>query len=126
MDMKRIISALMLGGVILTGCATSNGTEKTDMESQTQTADSSVVYMTNEISPEAILKLYKALGREAKGKVAVKISTGEPGGHNFLSPKLIEPFVKEVNGTIVECCAPPRSTDSRPLPLSTSWMPRVR
>ncbi len=103
MDMKRIISALMLGCVMLTGCATSNGTEKTDMESQTQAADSSVVYMTNEISPEAILKLYKALGREAKGKVAVKISTGEPGGHNFLSPKLIEPFVKEVNGTIVEC-----------------------
>ena len=67
-------------------------------------ADSvATVYMTKEISPEAIMKLYKSLGREATGKVAVKISTGEPGGHNFLNPQLIAPFVKSVNGTIVEC-----------------------
>lgn len=66
-------------------------------------SDSSIVYMTKEISPEAIIKLYNALGRDAHGKVAVKISTGEPGGHNFLNPQLIAPFVKLVDGTIVEC-----------------------
>lgn len=38
-----------------------------------------------------------------KGKVAVKISSGEPGGHNYLNPKLIAPLVQELNGTIVEC-----------------------
>lgn len=65
--------------------------------------DTSIVYMTKEISPDAIIKLYKALGREAHGKVAVKVSTGEPGGHNFLDPQLIAPFVKLVDGTIVEC-----------------------
>ena len=59
--------------------------------------------MTKEISPEALVKIYEALGREADGKVAVKISTGEPGGHNFLQPSLIEPLVKKVGGTIVEC-----------------------
>lgn len=101
--MKRIISALMLGGFILSGCATANSKTDTQTEAGTEIADTSVVYMTREISPEAILKLYKALGREARGKVAVKISTGEPGGHNFLDPKLIAPFVKEVDGTIVEC-----------------------
>ncbi len=101
--MKRIISALMLGGFILSGCATANSKTDTQAEAGTEIADTSVVYMTREISPEAILKLYKALGREARGKVAVKISTGEPGGHNFLDPKLIAPFVKEVDGTIVEC-----------------------
>lgn len=101
--MKRIISALMLGGFILSGCATTNSKTDTQAEAGTEIADTSVVYMTREISPEAILKLYKALGREARGKVAVKISTGEPGGHNFLDPKLIAPFVKEVDGTIVEC-----------------------
>lgn len=37
------------------------------------------VYMTKEISPEALVKIYKALGREATGRVAVKISTGEGG-----------------------------------------------
>ena len=43
------------------------------------------------------------MGREASGKVAVKLSTGEPGGHNFLDPNLIKDFVQKVNGTIVEC-----------------------
>ena len=61
------------------------------------------VFFTREISPEAIIRLYKALGREVKGNVAVKISTGEPGGHNYLKPELIGPFVKLVNGSIVEC-----------------------
>ena len=66
-------------------------------------ADSATVYFTKEISPDAIIRIYKALGREAKGKVAVKISTGEPGGHNFLQPALIGDFVKLVDGTITEC-----------------------
>lgn len=61
------------------------------------------VYMTQEISADNLVKIYEALGREATGKVAVKISTGEPGGHNFLDPKLIEKLVQKVNGTIVEC-----------------------
>ena len=34
------------------------------------------VYLTREISPEALVNIYKALGVEAKGRVAVKISTG--------------------------------------------------
>lgn len=77
-----------------------NAPETTEVNNS---ADSSIVYMTKEISPEAIIKLYKALGREAKGKVAIKISTGEPGGHNFLNPQLIKDFVKLTDGTIVEC-----------------------
>lgn len=62
-----------------------------------------VVYMTKEITPEALVKVYEALGVAPSGKVAVKISTGEPGGHNFLQPSLIEMLVKRVDGTIVEC-----------------------
>lgn len=63
----------------------------------------SKVYFTKEISPEALVRIYKALGREAKGRVAVKISTGEAGGHNYLKPELICNLVNEVGGTIVEC-----------------------
>lgn len=63
----------------------------------------SKVYFTKEISPEALVRIYKALGREAKGRVAVKISTGEAGGHNYLKPELIRNLVNEVGGTIVEC-----------------------
>ena len=61
------------------------------------------VYFTEEITPEALQRIYHALGVSLKGKVAVKISTGEPGGHNFLQPALIAPLVKELSGTIVEC-----------------------
>ncbi len=62
-----------------------------------------VVYFTSEISPEALVRIYHALGKEATGRVAVKISTGESGGHNYLKPTLIRDLVREVNGTIVEC-----------------------
>ncbi|MBR1666691.1 MAG: DUF362 domain-containing protein [Bacteroidaceae bacterium] len=63
----------------------------------------SKVYMTQDISPKSLVKIYKALGREATGRVAVKISTGEAGNPNYLKPELIKDLVKEVNGTIVEC-----------------------
>ena len=66
-------------------------------------AAQSKVYFTREITPEALVRIYKALGKEAKGRVAVKISTGESGGHNYLKPELIGRLVKEVDGTIVEC-----------------------
>lgn len=61
------------------------------------------VYWYKTISSENLIKIYEALGREASGKVAVKLSTGEPGGHNFLQPALIKDLVQKVNGTIVEC-----------------------
>lgn len=61
------------------------------------------VYYIKDITPENLVKIYEALGKPATGKVAVKISTEEPGGHNFLNPKLIAPLVKKVDGRIVEC-----------------------
>ena len=63
----------------------------------------STVYLTREITPESLVKIYKALGVEAKGRVAVKISTGEGSNPNYLKPELIKDLVLEVNGTIVEC-----------------------
>jgi uncharacterized Fe-S center protein len=60
------------------------------------------VYMTMDISPEGLIEIYEALGRKVSGKVAVKISTGEPGGHHFLSPDLIKDLVQSLDGTIVE------------------------
>lgn len=66
--------------------------------------EKSIVYFTKDISEESLIKIYDALKTELKGKVAIKISTGEPGGHNFLDPKLIKGLVNKLNGTIVECC----------------------
>lgn len=64
----------------------------------------SKVYFIKEITPESLVKIYKALGVEATGRVAVKISTGEGGNNHYLKPTLIRGLVDEVNGTIVECC----------------------
>jgi uncharacterized Fe-S center protein len=62
-----------------------------------------VVYMTKDISPEGLIRIYEALGRQAAGKVGIKVHMGEPGGHNYLSPDLIKDFVLSVNGTFVDC-----------------------
>ena len=65
--------------------------------------EKSKVYFTKKITSESLIKMYEALGVELKGKVAVKLSTGEAGGHYFLNPNLIKDLIHKVNGTIVEC-----------------------
>ncbi|MBD8000993.1 DUF362 domain-containing protein [Phocaeicola faecium] len=67
------------------------------------TGPASQVWMTTDLSAAGLLAVYHAVGRQATGRVAVKISTGEPGGHHYLQPSLIADLVHEVNGTIVEC-----------------------
>ncbi|MBR1486372.1 MAG: DUF362 domain-containing protein, partial [Synergistaceae bacterium] len=61
------------------------------------------VFFTKDISPEGLMAIYNKLGREAQGKVAVKLSTGEAGNTHYLSPDLIKNLVQKVDGTIVEC-----------------------
>ena len=64
---------------------------------------SSKVYFTKEITPESLIKIYKALGVDLLGKVGVKVSTGEDGAKGYLKAELIGPLVKSLNGTILEC-----------------------
>ncbi|MBQ3646149.1 MAG: DUF362 domain-containing protein [Synergistaceae bacterium] len=66
-------------------------------------AETPTVFFTKDITPEGLMAIYNKLGREAEGKVAVKLSTGEAGNTHYLSPNLIGDLVKKVNGTIVEC-----------------------
>jgi hypothetical protein len=61
------------------------------------------VYFTKDISSEGLIRIYDVLNVHLKGKVAVKISTGELGGHNYLKPELIKDLVAKLNGTITEC-----------------------
>jgi uncharacterized Fe-S center protein len=63
----------------------------------------SIVYMTNDISSESLMKIYETLDVHPEGKVAVKLSTGEAGNPNYLDPNLIKDLVKSVDGTIIEC-----------------------
>ena len=61
------------------------------------------VYFCKEITPDNVIKLYKALGKELPGKVAVKVHSGEEGNQNYLRPEFMKPMVEYINGTIVEC-----------------------
>lgn len=61
------------------------------------------VYFTRQLTPEALLRLYAALGVKLEGKVAVKLHSGEPGNQNFIRPDLMKPMIQAVDGTIVEC-----------------------
>lgn len=61
------------------------------------------VYFTSEISPESLVRIFESLGVQPRGKVAVKISTGESSRSHNLSPELMKNLVQSVDGTLVEC-----------------------
>ncbi len=63
----------------------------------------SKVYFIKEITPDNIVKAYKALGIELKDKVAVKVHSGEEGNQNYLHPEMFKPIVDFVRGTVGEC-----------------------
>ena len=63
----------------------------------------SKVYFTKEITPDSLIKIYEILGVELKGNIGIKVSTGEKGAKGYLKADLIGPFVKMLNGTIIEC-----------------------
>ena len=88
-------------------------TETTQQEQQTADTETTqqpeaaqgtpVVYMTQEITPEGLMAVYQALQWEPQGRVAAKLSTGEPPASNYLRPELIAGLVQSLDGTIVEC-----------------------
>lgn len=93
-----------------TGDATSESTIQPTVEPTAQPPQSSddntdrpVVYMTRNITAEELLKVYQATSFVTAGKVAVKVSTGEPPHSHYLDPNLIKDLVQSVDGTIVEC-----------------------
>lgn len=63
----------------------------------------STIYFSRTITPESVLALYKLVGKELPGKVAVKVHSGEKGNQNFLRPDFWKPMVEYVDGTVVEC-----------------------
>ena len=85
--------------MMLTACTQKNNQKEETMENQS----TPTVYLTREISPEALVRIYKALDVPATGRVAVKMSTGEGSNPNYLKPELIKDLISEVDGTIVEC-----------------------
>ena len=71
-----------------------------------RTGNTSIVYFTRDLSPEGIEKVYDRVKAYIKGKVAIKLHTGEPNGPNIIPPtwvkKVMEDEFPEGNATIVE------------------------
>ena len=61
------------------------------------------VYFTEKITSESLLEIYKKLNMDLKGKVAVKVHSGEKGNQNYLKPLFYKELIDYVNGTVVEC-----------------------
>jgi len=63
----------------------------------------SKVYFTKDLTSDGLVEIYKILDKPLKGKVAIKVHSGEPGGNNYLKPSFMKRLVDYVSGTIVEC-----------------------
>ena len=61
------------------------------------------VYFSKTITPEKVAQLFDLVGKELKGRVAIKIHSGEKGNQNFLKPEFWKPIIDQVGGTVVEC-----------------------
>lgn len=127
--MKRILFTMLTTMIIFSFSACGNGgisksenaetfSESDTLPTESETAEGkklkeikeaeilnteSVVYMTTDISPQGLLAVYEAMAQMPSGRVAVKLSTGEPPASNYLRPELIADLVHTLNGTIVEC-----------------------
>ena len=62
----------------------------------------STVFFVKDVTPEAVVQAFEALGVELPGKVGVKVHSGEPGNQNFIRPALWKPAVDAADGTIIE------------------------
>ena len=97
--MKKVFILMAAAAMMMVGCKNNNQ----PAEAEEPVQEGAAVYLTRTISPEALVKIYEALGVKAEGRVAVKISTGEGSNPNYLKPELIRLLVDTVDGTIVEC-----------------------
>lgn len=61
------------------------------------------VYFTKNITPQNVIKLFDSLGIELKGRVAVKLHSGEKGNQNYVKPEFVNDIIKYVGGSVVEC-----------------------
>ncbi len=61
------------------------------------------VYFTKSITPENVMRMYRALKRPLSGRVAAKVHSGEAGNQNYLHPEFWKPVIDSLGATVVEC-----------------------
>ena len=95
--MRKFALFTLAAACLLASCGQNESSTKTSK------SDEATVYLTKEITPESLVRIYKALGVPARGRVAIKMSTGEGSNPNYLKPELVKDLFYEVDGTLVEC-----------------------
>ena len=63
----------------------------------------SKVYYLKNVDSKKLVDMYKKLGKELSGKVAVKVHSGEEGNQNYLRPEFMKDIIDYLDGTVVEC-----------------------
>ena len=63
----------------------------------------SKVYYSKNLTGEELVNMYKLLGKELSGNIAIKVHSGEEGNQNYLKPEFMKPMIDYLNGTVVEC-----------------------
>ncbi|MCL2332496.1 MAG: DUF362 domain-containing protein [Actinomycetia bacterium] len=109
-----IVGSLGATALLLSGCSSSSSRAAADSIRTKPSAESTSaptgadqalpkVYFTTNISPTGLVAAFEALQISLPAKTAVKLSTGEAGGNNYLKPALIKDLVRRLDATIVEC-----------------------
>lgn len=60
-----------------------------------RTGNESIAYFTRDLSPEGLQKIYKRVSGNIKGKVGIKLHTGEKNGPNIISREWVKHLVQE-------------------------------
>lgn len=69
-----------------------------------RTGKASVVYFTRDLSPKGLRKIYQKVNHNMKGKIAVKLHTGEKNGPNIIPSSWVKELIENdiPTATIVE------------------------
>lgn len=83
------------------------------------------VFFSRDLSAEGLRKLYARVNQGIRGKVAVKVHTGEPNGPNIIPREWVRALLPDVpNPTIVECnvlySSPRQTTEGHRKTLATN------
>jgi uncharacterized Fe-S center protein len=99
-----IITALIILSlcVSFSACTKALAQTRPTTETRVESGNRSKVFFTADISPAGMMAVYNALEQKPGGRVAIKLSIGEPPNSNYLRPELIKDLVQSVKGVIVE------------------------
>jgi len=91
---------------IVGGCGKEQASAQSKVASSksvAETTEKSKVYFTKQTDAEHLIKLYEKVNADIRGKVALKLHTGEPHGPNILPRDMVRALQAQIpNSTIIE------------------------